>query len=152
MMTKQKIKLISHRGNLNGVNPDRENSPSYIQEAITAGYDVEIDVHWWNSGIWLGHDKPDWEIPLSFLEDIKDRVWIHCKNFQAFSHLLNTDFRIFFHENERYAMINNGLIWAHDLDMINEKCIIPLLSKEQVLGWEETKVYGVCSDYVELFK
>lgn len=151
-MTKQKIKLISHRGNLNGVNPDRENSPSYIQEAITAGYDVEIDVHWWDSGIWLGHDKPDWMVPLLFLENIKDRVWIHCKNFQAFSYLLNTGFRIFFHENERYAMISNGLIWAHDLDMINEKCIIPLLSKEQLLGWEETKVYGVCSDYVESFK
>ena len=67
-MTKQKIKLISHRGNLNGVNPDRENSPSYIQKAIFAGYDVEIDVRWWNDGIWLGHDTPDWEVPISFLE------------------------------------------------------------------------------------
>ena len=74
MMTKQKIKLISHRGNLNGVNPDRENSPSYIQEAITAGYDVEIDVHWWDSGIWLGHDKPDWMVPLLFLENITEQL------------------------------------------------------------------------------
>ena len=151
-MTKQKIKLISHRGNLNGVNPDRENSPSYIQKAIFAGYDVEIDVRWWNDGIWLGHDTPDWEVPISFLESIKDRIWIHCKNFEAFSHLLDTDFRVFFHENERYAMISNGLIWAHDLDMINEKCIIPLLAKDQIEDWTKTDVYGICSDYVEFIK
>ena len=73
--------LISHRGNLDGVNPDRENSPSYIQEAISSGFDVEIDVHWCGNGIWLGHDGPECEVPISFLEEIKNGVWIHCKNF-----------------------------------------------------------------------
>ena len=41
--------LISHRGNLDGVNPDRENSPTYIKEAISSGFDVEIDVHWYDN-------------------------------------------------------------------------------------------------------
>ena len=99
--------LISHRGNLDGVNPDRENSPSYIQEAISSGFDVEVFVHWWNNGIWLGHDEPDWGVSLSFLEKIKDRVWIHCKNFEALTNLIDKDFRIFFHEKERYTIISN---------------------------------------------
>ena len=41
--------LISHRGNLNGPNEDRENSPYYIMEAIDDGYDVEVDL-WWVDG------------------------------------------------------------------------------------------------------
>ena len=32
--------FISHRGNLNGPEPLRENCPSYIDEALRAGYDV----------------------------------------------------------------------------------------------------------------
>ena len=36
--------LISHRGNINGKNPEKENHPDYIWVAIQAGYEVEIDV------------------------------------------------------------------------------------------------------------
>ena len=36
------VTLISHRGNLDGLNPERENSPDYIDEAISKGYDVEM--------------------------------------------------------------------------------------------------------------
>ena len=41
--------LLAHRGNINGKQPDRENSPSYILEAIDAGYSVEVDV-WLSEG------------------------------------------------------------------------------------------------------
>ena len=52
------MKLISHRGNLIGADPGKENRPSYIKSALKLGYDVEIDV--WNlNGTWfLGHDDP----------------------------------------------------------------------------------------------
>ena len=43
--------LISHRGNVNGKNPDRENSPLYIKAALTLGYDVEVDV-WYIDKEW----------------------------------------------------------------------------------------------------
>ena len=36
--------LISHRGNINGPNPEMENNPEYIQKALDLGYDVEVDV------------------------------------------------------------------------------------------------------------
>ncbi len=38
------MKYISHRGNLTGINLERENSPDYIMEAVTADFDVEVDV------------------------------------------------------------------------------------------------------------
>jgi aryl-phospho-beta-D-glucosidase BglC (GH1 family) len=66
--------LISHRGNLNGPNPERENSPKYIDEAIEAGYDVEIDI-WLNDGIlYLGHDSIQYETSLQWLKNRKDKL------------------------------------------------------------------------------
>ena len=36
--------LISHRGNIFGIDKEKENSPKQIEHAIKQGYDVEIDV------------------------------------------------------------------------------------------------------------
>ena len=36
--------LISHRGNLDGIEKDYENNPDYINQAISRGYNVEVDV------------------------------------------------------------------------------------------------------------
>ena len=73
------MKLIAHRGNIEGPNPQRENDPEYILEAIDRGYDVEVDV-WGHKQIWLGHDSAQYACPLSFLIQNKSKLWIHCKN------------------------------------------------------------------------
>ena len=36
--------FISHRGNLKGRVPDMENHPNHIRNALTKGFEVEIDV------------------------------------------------------------------------------------------------------------
>jgi hypothetical protein len=36
--------LIAHRGNLNGPNPEHENKPEYLLNAINKGYNVETDL------------------------------------------------------------------------------------------------------------
>ena len=58
--------LISHRGNLSGPNPNRENSKEYILEALDKGYSVEIDVWLVKDKIYLGHDNPEYEINIDF--------------------------------------------------------------------------------------
>jgi len=153
MMTKQKMKLISHRGNIRGENPERENTLSYIDEAISLGYDVEVDIWMKDDELYLGHDGPETHVDYRWLLLRIDSLWVHCKNFNAFSFLSRfSDLRTFFHENEKYVYIRNGVIWAHDMKDIDHNCIIPLLSKEQLLGWKKVSVYGICSDYVELLK
>ena len=47
------MKIISHRGNIRGPIPDKENRPSYIDCAIGNGYDVEIDVRSINGELWV---------------------------------------------------------------------------------------------------
>ena len=56
------MRLISHRGNIKGPNPDQENRPWYIDEAILQGFDVEVDVWLVDDEIVLGHDFPQYYV------------------------------------------------------------------------------------------
>jgi hypothetical protein len=38
------MKLIAHRGNIDGIQREYENRPDYIDLALSKGYDVEIDL------------------------------------------------------------------------------------------------------------
>jgi|2_EtaG_2_1085320.scaffolds.fasta_scaffold136400_2 hypothetical protein len=143
--------LISHRGNINGEKLLLENTPTYIDNALKRGYEVEIDV-WYIDGFYLGHDGPQYKIELDWLLERQDKLWIHCKNFNALTQLIKTNLKLFYHEKEDYTIISNKCIWAHNLNNIDDKCIIPLLSKEDVINWKPKKVLGVCSDYIELLK
>jgi glycerophosphoryl diester phosphodiesterase len=145
--------LISHRGNIDSVNNNRENTQSYIQEAIDLGYDVEIDV-WCTSydQLYLGHDKLDNYVKLDWLLNRKDNLWVHCKNFKALTKLIESDLRVFYHTNEDYTIISDKHIWAHNLENIDENCIIPLIDEIDIKGWIPKLVFGVCSDYIGYLK
>lgn len=148
------MKLISHRGCTNGIKPDLENRPEFIQEAINLGFDVEIDVRQIEDKLYLGHDRADYEIGLDWLIERKDNLWIHTKNFMALQFLIDKDVRTFYHQKENHTIINNcNLIWSHDLSEANEKSIIPLLNFVDALKYDQFgKVYGICSDFVDIIK
>ena len=86
----------------------------------------------------------------------KDKLFIHCKNFDALSALIKTKLTIFYHEKEQYTIVSNGKIWAHNIDEICNECIIPLLSKEELITYldknKNHNAWGICSDFVELIK
>ena len=65
------MKIISHRGNIRGECPDKENRPSYIDCAIGNGYDVEIDVRYLDGGLWLGHDGAQYKVDHNWLDKRK---------------------------------------------------------------------------------
>ncbi len=54
--------LISHRGNITSIDEQKENSPDYIIRAISLDYHVEIDLFKINDKLFLGHDKPTYQI------------------------------------------------------------------------------------------
>lgn len=146
------MKLISHRGNVSGPNKDLENKTDYINNAIDQGFDVEIDLRINNGCLFLGHDYPQYEIDFNWLKERKDKLWIHCKDFKSLSLLSSTDFTFFFHLKEDYTIISNGLIWVDNLNNYNNKCVIPLITKDQIQTPLKNSVFGICSDYISLFK
>jgi len=111
---KKKIQIISHRGNLNGPNPSRENSPEYIDEAIAAGFDVEIDLRWKDHYFYLGHDEPQYQVSMLWLWQRKDKLWIHCKDLESLDILSSSpvDFHYFWHDIDRYTLTSKGIGWV----------------------------------------
>jgi len=145
------MKIISHRGNIVGPNASRENKPSYIDTAISAGFDVEVDITFNNGKFYLGHDTPDYEITEKWVSSRKDKLWLHCKNLDAATrlHELGDSHQFFCHSSDSYVLCSNGKTWVHDLKLnISKTTIIPLLSYEDVNNYNGLIPYAICTDFV----
>lgn len=140
--------LISHRGNIEGKTLF-ENSPLYIDDAIKLGYDVEVDIRYINNNFYLGHDSGQYKIPLKWLLDRKDKLWVHCKNREAIEMLRGVDLNYFWHDSDDMTLTSKGFVWSHPK-------IEPLKNSIAVLpdgrGYNLTKCYGVCSDYIKEYE
>ena len=142
-------KLISHRGNFIGPEPSQENKPSTILNAIDNGFDCEIDIWFINEELFLGHDEPSYKTSLSFLSEIEEFIWIHCKNFEALEYFnLTNKFNYFWHEEDRFTITSSGYIWTYPGNIVGENSVI--VNNDNKIS--EYNCYGVCSDYISLYK
>jgi hypothetical protein len=148
------MKLIAHRGNLTGSNPIRENSIAYIEEAISEGFDVEIDLRVEDDQCYLGHDDPQYFITMEWLRKYKDVLWIHCKNREALEKLSTSmvEFNYFWHETDSYTLTSKGIGWVYPgkQPYSNSVVVIPEtmdFCDEYIIG-----VYGICTDRVIYYK
>lgn len=145
------MKLIAHRGNISGPNPLEENNPQYIDKAIGLGFDVEIDLRWDDQYFYLGHDDPQYYVPMSWLVKRKDKLWIHCKNLKSLDVISSSpvDLHYFWHETDQYTLTNRGIGWVYPGIQPYKKSVVvmPELHPEKT---EYIKnVYGICTDYPE---
>ena len=140
---------ISHRGNIDGKKPHLENQPSYIDEAIALGYNVEVDVWYVDGKLFLGHDEPQYPIELRWLDERKDELWIHCKNVEAFEMIFEEDLHFFWHEEDTLTLTSWNCIWAYPGKQPIKKSIavMPERSNDDV-----SQCYGICSDVIKKYK
>ncbi len=135
--------LISHRGNINGSIPERENEPLYIIEALERGFDVEVDVWWKDDGFWLGHDEPQYQVKEEFLQNIK--LWCHAKNIEALDKMLNNkNIHCFFHQDDDVTLTSRGYIWTSPGKKLTSKSIAVLPKKKP-----NKEIAGLCSDFFD---
>jgi hypothetical protein len=140
--------LIAHRGNYKGTNKERENAPDYIEEAISAGYNVEVDV-WLIDGKWmLGHDFPMYEVPLSFFE--RPQVWTHTKNLIGYVSLYhNKNAHVFWHDEDEFVFTSKGIKWARSGVRTHDGIVVMPEWDEDItedLTFRILEPLGVCSD------
>lgn len=137
--------FIAHRGNLNGPNEERENSPDYINEALAKGFHVEIDVWYIDGNFFLGHDRPEYQVDQQFLKN--DKFYCHAKNMDALNELLRIkDYtNIFSHHSDDFVLTSNGKIWTYPGFSLCESsiCCMP----ERCNQYSE-HCFGICTDYV----
>lgn len=149
------MRIISHRGNLKGRIPERENTPSFIDAAIGCGFDVEVDVRYVNGHFQLGHDKAQICINDAWLLNRKHDLWIHSKDVMTAVKLreLDQSLRIFCHSQDPFVLTNTGHLWIHDLKLeLGSHAIIPLLSEQEIKSYSGSPIYAVCTDYTFLAK
>lgn len=142
---------IAHRGNYAGRNGEKENTPSYIEQAIAAGYDVEVDVWLIERQWYLGHDFPRDKIDRSFLE--RPQIWTHAKNLVGHVSLWNNiKVHVFWHDRDEFVFTSKGIKWAAAGVVTNDGIMVmptPDLIEEINLGIIEP--LGVCADNFSLF-
>jgi hypothetical protein len=138
------MKYISHRGNLAG--PDeKENHPDYVSNALNLGYDVEIDV-WHIAGeFFLGHDKPQYSISDSFLEN--EKFWCHAKNLHALEKMMSRNVHCFWHQEDDMVLTSKKFIWTYPGKDLSTKSIAVL--PELVVDWDTSICYGICTDHMD---
>ena len=132
--------LISHRGNLDGREPERENSPDFILEAVNAGFDVEVDVWSLNSKLFLGHDAPQYKIEQEWLTDLP--LWCHAKNEEALSVLLSLNMHCFWHEKDRFTLTSKGIPWCYPNNYLPNGIVV--MENDSL---PNVTVEGICTDY-----
>ena len=145
--------FISHRGNLTGKNPEMENKPSYISDALNQGYHCEVDVWFVDNKFMLGHDEPKYGFPFVLFRSFYNKLWIHCKNTEAISalndfpetHLLN----YFWHQNDDVTLTSKGYIWAYPgkQPIKSSIAVLPELNNDDL-----TYAIGICSDNIKKYK
>lgn len=139
---------ISHRGNINGKNPEMENHPDYIQKALDLGYSVEIDVWYVDNKWYLGHDKPQYETEERFLRLRK--IWSHAKNIDALYKMRNSLIHYFWHQNDDYTLTSKNYIWTYPNKELSKNSIAVL--PELYPDWDISKAIGICSDFISKYK
>ena len=144
------MKLISHRGNINGKFKSYENEPNYIDKAILQGYDVEVDIWMLEGSLYLGHDEPQYGITQHWLNQRVDKLWIHCKNIEAVEWFsLIQSFNYFWHQEDTLTLTSKGYIWAYPgkQPIKNSIAVMPEIYNDSVI-----QCLGICSDYIQNYK
>ena len=139
--------LISHRGNINGIQKNEENKPEYINKALEKGFDVEIDVRFSKGKFFLGHDFDQYEIDDNFLSNKK--IWCHAKTNEALFALNEINAHYFWHQEDDYTITSKGFIWTYPGKKLFSKsiCVLP-----EVANYKKINCMGICSDFIERYK
>lgn len=139
--------LIAHRGNLTGPDPQNENNPTYLDRALGLGFDVEVDL-WCHSGrLALGHDAPEYDVTMDWLDERASHLWVHCKNVEAIEMVLNSRLNYFYHDTDDYTLTSRGFIWTFPGRAIgSQKFVLVDLERQNPAG--RARAAGYCGDYV----
>ena len=154
------MKLIAHRGNIDGSNPLDENRPEYIEEAILSGYDVEIDVRYdpLDNNFYLGHDEPQYVVSLFWLAKNVNNLWIHCKDINALNYFVTrtSGYNYFWHQEDDFTLTSKNYIWTYPGKTYTPSSVIVMPEWNlNISNFSDLLVYGchgICSDYVKYIR
>lgn len=142
------MKYISHRGNLCGPDPIRENTFDYITTALNDDFDVEVDVRFVKGGIHLGHDSAGELVDIEFLKN--PCLWIHAKTIETLYELLRYEqINCFFHYQDQCTLTSKGYIWTYPGWTITP---LSIEIKHDFPNRVDTSAFGLCSNSIAKYR
>ena len=145
------MRIISHRGCLDGPDQSIENNPNQIDRAIKYTFDVEIDLWMLDESLLLGHDKPQYPITIHWLNERSDNLWVHCKNIQALDYLSSTksNLNYFFHQTDHVTLTSKNFLWVYPKMEFTDNSVIVAIDQSDLkkLKDSQKKPMAVCTDY-----
>jgi hypothetical protein len=136
------MRIISHRGNLDGRKPECENNPTYIQQALDLGFDVEVDVWYVDGQFFLGHDAPTYLVDPWWFRG--KALWCHAKNREAFEEMIVADdITCFWHETDKMTLTSDGYIWMYPGNYSRLGVTVCLDKPQENIP----QMWGICTDY-----
>jgi glycerophosphoryl diester phosphodiesterase len=146
------MKIISHRGNLQGPDVQNENTIESIFTAIAKGFGVEIDVWVIDGVIYFGHDDPDRIIDKKIIDMVGLDGWFHCKNLEAIDFFIKnySSFNYFWHQQDDFTLTSNRIVWTYPGKEVGPSSII-VLTEPIEYNMINSNVYGICTDYPEMY-
>ena len=146
------MKLIAHKGNINGPDPSKENTPEQIEYCIKNGYDVEIDLRYdeLTRNMWLGHDEPQYPVTWYWLAQHVHKLWIHCKDFKTLNEFASktNGYNYFWHQDDDFTLTSRGYVWTYPGKEVGVKSVLVDLNGDNI----DQECYGICSDFVGKLK
>ena len=156
-----KLKVIAHRGLLDGPSSDKENNLENIQSNIKKYPEIinELDIWIDSNNIYIGHDYPKNKIQSKILYENSRNLILHIKGVnlvtqngvKIFNNILK-NCHYFAHQEDDFVITNKGWIWSHPRNgfVKNTICVLPEKIESldsAVKKIEFNSLYGVCTDY-----
>lgn len=79
------------------------------------GFDIEIDVRSESNKLWVGHDRPEFQLSKSVTSnEMISRIWYHAKDLTAVE-LLPEHALVFAHAEDDFTIVSGDrkIIWLH---------------------------------------
>ena len=145
------MRIISHRGCLDGPDPSIENNPNQVDRAIKHTFDVEIDLWMLDESLLLGHDTPQYPITIQWLNERSDNLWVHCKNIKALDYLSSnkSNLNYFFHQTDHVTLTSKNFLWVYPKMKFTENSVIVAMEQSDLKKLKDSQIkpMAVCTDY-----
>ncbi len=141
-----KFSWIAHRGNTRGPDPQRENMPSYVDDALDAGFEVEIDFWATNNQKFLGHDYAQHLVTDPWLTQRRALLWVHCKNVAAAQEAELLELNWFIHSTETHVRTREGFVWCFPGQPPIGERSVQLWFADSTPPYPLSGISGLCAD------
>jgi hypothetical protein len=135
--------LISLRGNINGIEKNKENKPYTVNQVLKSGMHCWVDVWWKDGEFYLGTFEPTYPVNPSFLKIYA--IWANAMDFTTLLKLteLNSAHR-FFYKGEPLITSSGHIITDTIIDGYESSTILMTDESSQY----SQSLYGIVSNNI----